>query len=208
VTAQAPELRERKNGITPFDCPRSNWSTLGCSRTETTWPARCRPAETCWSRTPIRPLADTRQVISVGPTVSGWRGWIVGTGVAAAVGRWKRLAGTAMAMAWWGRWVCRRSPRHLAPAESGRGSRKRRPVSSSARRIFQTAPASWIPALRAHFLQAHRWVRNRLAPPPSSTVDHGPSYHSSPSRPADPQTGTCAGRHGCGRKTTHTAALQ
>jgi Alpha/beta hydrolase domain len=38
----------------------------------------------------------------------------------------------------------------------------------------QTTPASWIPALRAHFLQAHRWVRNRVAPPPSSTVDHGP----------------------------------
>ena len=53
----------------------------------------------------MRPLADTRRVTSVGPTVSGWRGWIVGTGVAAAVGGWKRLAGTAMAMAWWGRWV-------------------------------------------------------------------------------------------------------
>jgi hypothetical protein len=38
----------------------------------------------------------------------------------------------------------------------------------------QTTPASWIPALRAHFLQAHRWVRNQVAPPPSSTVDHGP----------------------------------
>jgi Alpha/beta hydrolase domain len=38
----------------------------------------------------------------------------------------------------------------------------------------QTTPASWIPALRAHFLQAHRWVRNRVTPPPSSTVDHGP----------------------------------
>ena len=38
----------------------------------------------------------------------------------------------------------------------------------------QTTPASWIPALRAHFLQAHRWVRNRVAPPPSSTVDDGP----------------------------------
>ena len=38
----------------------------------------------------------------------------------------------------------------------------------------QTTPASWIPALRAHFLQAHRWVRNRVAPPPSSTVGHGP----------------------------------
>jgi Alpha/beta hydrolase domain len=38
----------------------------------------------------------------------------------------------------------------------------------------QTTPASWIPALRAHFLQAHRWVRNRVAPPPSSTVDLGP----------------------------------
>jgi hypothetical protein len=38
----------------------------------------------------------------------------------------------------------------------------------------QTTPASWIPALRAHFLQAHRWVRNRVAPPPSSGVDDGP----------------------------------
>jgi Alpha/beta hydrolase domain len=38
----------------------------------------------------------------------------------------------------------------------------------------QTTPASWIPALRAHFLQGHRWVRNRVAPPPSSTVDDGP----------------------------------
>jgi hypothetical protein len=38
----------------------------------------------------------------------------------------------------------------------------------------QTTPASWIPALRAHFLQAHRWVRNRAAPPPSSGVDDGP----------------------------------
>jgi hypothetical protein len=38
----------------------------------------------------------------------------------------------------------------------------------------QTTPASWIPALRAHFLQAHRWVRNRVAPPPSSTVEDGP----------------------------------
>ena len=38
----------------------------------------------------------------------------------------------------------------------------------------QTTPASWIPAVRAHFLQAHRWVRNRVAPPPSSTVDDGP----------------------------------
>jgi Alpha/beta hydrolase domain len=38
----------------------------------------------------------------------------------------------------------------------------------------QTTPASWIPALRAHFLQAHRWVRNRVAPPPSSGVDHRP----------------------------------
>jgi hypothetical protein len=38
----------------------------------------------------------------------------------------------------------------------------------------QTTPASWLPAVRAHFLQAHRWVRNRVAPPPSSTVDDGP----------------------------------
>ena len=38
----------------------------------------------------------------------------------------------------------------------------------------QTTPASWIPALRAHFLQAHRWVRNRVPPPPSSGVDDGP----------------------------------
>jgi Alpha/beta hydrolase domain len=38
----------------------------------------------------------------------------------------------------------------------------------------QTTPASWIPALRAHFLQAHRWVRNRVMPPPSSGVDDGP----------------------------------
>jgi hypothetical protein len=38
----------------------------------------------------------------------------------------------------------------------------------------QTTPASWIPALRAHFLQAHRWVRNRVAPPPSSGVDDHP----------------------------------
>ena len=38
----------------------------------------------------------------------------------------------------------------------------------------QTTPASWIPALRAHFLQAHRWVRNRVAPPPSSGVEDGP----------------------------------
>jgi hypothetical protein len=38
----------------------------------------------------------------------------------------------------------------------------------------QTTPASWIPALRAHFLQAHRWVRNQVAPPPSSGVDDGP----------------------------------
>jgi Alpha/beta hydrolase domain len=38
----------------------------------------------------------------------------------------------------------------------------------------QTTPASWLPALRAHFLQAHRWVRNRVAPPPSSAVDDGP----------------------------------
>jgi hypothetical protein len=38
----------------------------------------------------------------------------------------------------------------------------------------QTTPASWIPALRAQFLQAHRWVRNRVAPPPSSGVDDGP----------------------------------
>ena len=38
----------------------------------------------------------------------------------------------------------------------------------------QTTPASWIPALRAHFLQAHRWVHNRVAPPPSSGVDDGP----------------------------------
>jgi Alpha/beta hydrolase domain len=35
----------------------------------------------------------------------------------------------------------------------------------------RTTPASWIPALRAHFLQAHRWVQNRVAPPPSSTID-------------------------------------
>jgi hypothetical protein len=38
----------------------------------------------------------------------------------------------------------------------------------------ETTPASWIPALRAHFLQAHRWVRNRVTPPPSSGVDDGP----------------------------------
>ena len=38
----------------------------------------------------------------------------------------------------------------------------------------ETTPASWIPALRAHFLQAHRWVRNRVTPPPSSVVDDGP----------------------------------
>ena len=38
----------------------------------------------------------------------------------------------------------------------------------------QTTPASWIPAVRAHFLQAHRWIRNRVAPPPSSGVDDGP----------------------------------
>jgi hypothetical protein len=49
-------------------------------------------------------------------------------------------------------------------------------VSDPLRPLFsnETTPASWIPALRAHFLQAHRWVRNRVAPPPSSTVDHGP----------------------------------
>ena len=34
----------------------------------------------------------------------------------------------------------------------------------------QTTPATWLPALRAHFLQAHRWVRNRVAPPPSATL--------------------------------------
>ena len=34
-----------------------------------------------------------------------------------------------------------------------------------------TTPASWLPALRAHFLQAHRWVRNGVAPPLSSSVD-------------------------------------
>jgi hypothetical protein len=38
----------------------------------------------------------------------------------------------------------------------------------------ETTPASWIPALRAHFVQAHRWVRNRVAPPPSSGVDGAP----------------------------------
>jgi hypothetical protein len=38
----------------------------------------------------------------------------------------------------------------------------------------QTTPASWIPAVRAHFLQAHRWIRNRVAPPPSSGVDDHP----------------------------------
>jgi len=38
----------------------------------------------------------------------------------------------------------------------------------------QTTPASWIPALRAHFLQAHRWVRNLVAPPPSSGIEDGP----------------------------------
>jgi hypothetical protein len=49
----------------------------------------------------MRPLADTRRVISVGPTVMGWRDWGTGTGMA-AVGC-KRLAGTCMAMGWWGR---------------------------------------------------------------------------------------------------------
>lgn len=34
----------------------------------------------------------------------------------------------------------------------------------------RTTPASWLPALRAHFLQAHRWVRNGVAPPASSAV--------------------------------------
>jgi hypothetical protein len=38
----------------------------------------------------------------------------------------------------------------------------------------ETTPASWIPALHAHFLQAHRWVRNRVTPPPSGGVDDGP----------------------------------
>ena len=37
-----------------------------------------------------------------------------------------------------------------------------------------TTPASWIPAVRAHFLQANRWVRNRVAPPPSRGIDDGP----------------------------------
>jgi hypothetical protein len=44
-------------------------------------------------------------VISVGPTVPGWREWAAGTGVAAAVRAWKRWAGTSMAMAWCGRVV-------------------------------------------------------------------------------------------------------
>lgn len=35
----------------------------------------------------------------------------------------------------------------------------------------RTTPASWLPALRAHFLQAHRWIRNGVAPPTSSMVD-------------------------------------
>jgi hypothetical protein len=49
-------------------------------------------------------------------------------------------------------------------------------VSDPLRPLFsnETTPASWIPALRAHFLQAHRWVRNRVAPPPSSGVEDGP----------------------------------
>jgi Alpha/beta hydrolase domain len=49
-------------------------------------------------------------------------------------------------------------------------------VSDPLRPLFsnETTPASWIPALRAHFLQAHRWVRNRVAPLPSSGVDDGP----------------------------------
>jgi hypothetical protein len=39
----------------------------------------------------------------------------------------------------------------------------------------ETTPASWIPALRAHFLQAHRWVRQGDPPPPSHAIgDDGP----------------------------------
>jgi len=35
----------------------------------------------------------------------------------------------------------------------------------------RTTPASWLPALRAHFLQAHRWIRNGVAPPVSRAID-------------------------------------
>ena len=35
----------------------------------------------------------------------------------------------------------------------------------------ESTPASWVPALRAHFLQAHRWVRHSVAPPPSHDDD-------------------------------------
>lgn len=35
----------------------------------------------------------------------------------------------------------------------------------------RTTPASWLPALRAHFLQAHHWVRNGVAPPVSRAID-------------------------------------
>ena len=34
----------------------------------------------------------------------------------------------------------------------------------------ETTPASWVPALRTHFLQAHRWVRQGDAPPASSAI--------------------------------------
>jgi hypothetical protein len=34
----------------------------------------------------------------------------------------------------------------------------------------ETTPASWTPALRAHFLQAHRWVRQGDPPAPSSAI--------------------------------------
>jgi hypothetical protein len=58
---------------------------------------------------PMRPLVDTLRVISVGLRMTGWEGWMVGEGTAAS--GWKRLAGTTMAMAWWGGGGCRRPPR-------------------------------------------------------------------------------------------------
>src|SRR5215211_48064 len=100
---------------------KKTWSTLGWSRTVTIWPARCRPAETCWQQTPIRPLADTRRVISMGSRVTGGEGWRIGAQL------WRRAGTVGLEPAW--RWPggggggCSRPPRRPGPVGRGGGSR-------------------------------------------------------------------------------------
>ena len=127
----------------------------------------------------VRPSA----VASVGPTVSGWRGWIVGIGVAAAVDGWRRLAGRPWRWPGADAGCCSRQPRRPAPAAMGGR------VEPAAREQFGPQVlwnCSILPVVVGQRTPVSRWVipcsRQMLAPNPRGRGS-SPTRRPPPGRP-------------------------